>query len=234
MPFPTGTTIIEQNEHLSCDSVLRSRVAARLKDFSRQTAEEADLRAAAVALVITAEGDGANLSGIETPRDYSEQAALLLTRRSSKLRNHPGQWAFPGGRLESGESHVQAAMRETSEEIGLDLNEDQLLGFLDDFVTRSGFIMTPVVFWAGCQITLTPDPSEVASIHRIPLVEFLRADAPQLSLAEPGSNPILRMPVGDDHIAAPTAAIIYQFREVCLLGHDTRVAHFEQPEFAWR
>ena len=49
-----------------------------------------------------------------------------------------------------------------------------------------------------------------------------------------GGAPILRMPVGDNWIAAPTAAILYQFREVCILGRDTRVAHFDQPAFAWR
>jgi hypothetical protein len=55
-----------------------------------------------------------------------------------------------------------------------------------------------------------------------------------LSETSTSDAPILRMPVGDDHIAAPTAAILYQFREVCLFGRHTRVAHFEQPEFAWR
>jgi len=91
-----------------------------------------------------------------------------------------------------------------------------------------------VVVWGGPHLETWPNPQEVASVHRIPLEEFLREDAPRLDPVAEGEHPILRMPVGDDHIAAPTAAIIYQFREVCLLGRPTRVAHFEQPRFAWK
>ena len=80
----------------------------------------------------------------------------------------------------------------------------------------------------------SPNPGEVASVHRIPLSEFLRQDAPLLEAMTGSEHPVLRMPVGSDFIAAPTAALIYQFREVCLLGRHTRVAHFEQPQFAWR
>ena len=80
---------------------------------------------------------------------------------------------------------------------------------------------------------LQPNPAEAASAHCIPLAEFLRTDAPLLEPVDTSPHPVLRMPVGDDWIAAPTAAIIYQFREVCLLGNATRVAHYEQPTFAW-
>jgi 8-oxo-dGTP pyrophosphatase MutT (NUDIX family) len=120
------------------------------------------------------------------------------------------------------------------EEVGLSLSADSVLGRLDDFVTRSGFVITPVVVWAGDSRALRPNPDEVASVHRIPLTEFIRVDAPQLEASPHSEHPVLRMPVGDDHIAAPTAALIYQFREICLLNRLTRVAHFEQPEFAWR
>ena len=75
---------------------------------------------------------------------------------------------------------------------------------------------------------------EVASIHRIPVTEFLRADAPMLEHRADADHPVLRMPVGKSWIAAPTAAVLYQFRELCLLGTPTRVAHFEQPRFAWK
>ena len=109
-----------------------------------------------------------------------------------------------------------------------------VLGRLDDFVTRSGFVMSPVVVWAGPAETLTPNLAEVASVHRIPVDEFLRADAPMLEVLPEHAHPVLRMPVGESWIAAPTAAILYQFRELCLLGRPTRVAHFEQPLFAWR
>ena len=125
------------------------------------------------------------------------------------------------------------ALRELAEEVGLQLTPADVLGRLDTFITRSGFAMTPVVVWAGEARTLVPDPAEVASIHRIPMTEFLRSDSPILEPLEGSEHPVLKMPLGDNWIAAPTAALIYQFREVCILGRDTRVAHFEQPKFAW-
>ena len=120
------------------------------------------------------------------------------------------------------------------EEVGVNLSEARVLGVLDDFMTRSGFAMTPVVVWGGARLMASPNPDEVASIHRIPLREFLRDDAPLLDKAATSEHPILRMPVGEDYIAAPTAALLYQFAQVCLVGREIRVAHFEQPEFAWR
>ena len=217
-----------------CDEQLRASIARSLRTFETRVAAHADGRHAAVAVVVTDVGHGADLPGLPLHAERQLTASLLLTRRAQHLRNHPGQWAFPGGRLDDGESPVEAALREMREEVGVDLPESAVLGRLDDFVTRSGFVMTPVVIWGGAGLEVRPNPAEVASVHRIPLTEFLRADAPRLDPVEGGGHPILRMPVGDDHIAAPTAALIYQFREVCLLGRATRVAHFEQPEFAWR
>ena len=150
------------------------------------------------------------------------------------MRHHAGQWALPGGRLDAGETPVETALRELHEEVGIEAAPQAVLGCLDDFVTRSGFVMTPVVVWGGSGIEHRANPAEVASVHRIPLSEFLRSDAPRLSRIPQSDAPVLRMPVGDDSIAAPTAAILYQFREVALLGRDTRVAHYEQPTFAWR
>ncbi len=121
-----------------------------------------------------------------------------------------------------------------AEEVNLQLEPDAVLGRLDDFVTRSGFVMTPIVVWAGPGRLLQENPDEVESIHRIPVTEFMRDDAPRLSQSKASDQPVLRMPVGRTSIAAPTAAILYQFREVCILARDTRVAHFEQPQFAWR
>ena len=129
---------------------------------------------------------------------------------------------------------MQTALREMREEIGLALPPERVLGLLDDFVTRSGFVMTPVVVWGGPGLELEPNPEEVASVHHIPLREFLRPDAPILKPVADSEHPMLRMPVGSTSIAAPTAALLYQFREACLLGRDTRVAHFEEPAFAWR
>jgi len=217
-----------------CDDTLRNTIRNNLSDFPIHTADDPDLRRAAVAITVTDVGPGTQLPGIDDEEGWSTDAALLLTRRSAKLRNHPGQWAFPGGRVDPGETLVQTALREMHEEVSVDLQETHVLGVLDDFVTRSGFAMTPVIVWGGPQLTAVGNPDEVASIHRIPLREFFRADAPKLVETHTSEHPILRMPIGDDYIAAPTAALIYQFREVCLAGRHTRVAHYEQPEFAWR
>jgi mutator protein MutT len=166
------------------------------------------------------------------PRAWSARAALILTRRATTLGNHAGQWALPGGRIDAGETPEQAALREMAEEVGLQLQPDAVIGRLDDFVSRSGYIITPVVVWAGKAPVLTPNPGEVASVHRIAVSEFMRADAPLLDPIADSVHPVLRMPIGRNWIAAPTAAVLYQFREVCIAGRATRVAHFEQPLFA--
>lgn len=217
-----------------CDEDLRELIGRRLREFEPRIAAVESGRRAAVAITVADVGHGADLPGLPVHATWEFRAALLLTRRAEHLRNHPGQWAFPGGRLDDGETEVMAALREMREEVGVDLPESAVLGRLDDFVTRSGFVMSPIVVWGGRHLAVDPNADEVASVHRIPLAEFLRADAPLLDPVEGSLHPILRMPIGDDHIAAPTAALIYQFREVCLLGRHTRVAHFEQPEFAWR
>ena len=109
-----------------------------------------------------------------------------------------------------------------------------MLGRLDDFETRSGFVITPVVLWAGGARRLQPAPDEVQSVHRTPATELLRNDASMLETTSHSEHPVLRMPIGTARIAAPTAAVLYQFSEVGLRGRATRVAHFDQPEFAWR
>jgi 8-oxo-dGTP pyrophosphatase MutT (NUDIX family) len=216
------------------DEALRMRIETHLTRFVLAPAAGESGRAAAVALAIVAAGHGADLEGMPVHDRWHEDAALILTRRSASMRNHPGQWALPGGRLDSGESPEQAALRELAEEVGLVLSADAVLGRLDDFETRSGFVITPVVVWAGEARQLAPSAAEVASIHRIPVAEFMRPDAPILQREPDVPGTVLRMPVGATWIAAPTAAMLYQFREVCLLGRDTRVSHFEQPQFAWR
>lgn len=194
-------------------------------------------RHAAVAVPVVEAGHGAEIPGLPHHDAWQPEAALLLTRRPLHLARHPGQWAWPGGRCEPGESAEAAALRELREETGLVLGEDAVLGRLDDVPTRSGFVITPVVVWGGAARALAPDPQEVASLHRLPVSELLRADAPMLDAAEgaaAGDGPVLRMPVGEAWIAAPTASVLYQFREWLLLGRPTRVAHFGQPAFAWR
>ncbi len=218
-------------------TALRALIETRLREFSAHTAvppEGTTLRNAAVCVAIIDEGHGAALASLPTHTTWRTEAALLLTRRAGKLRAHSGQWALPGGRIDTGETPEEAALREMHEEVGLALDASAVLGRLDDFVTRSGYQITPIVVWAGAAQSLVPNADEVASVHRIACAEFLRADAPLLALEAHSQHQVLRMPVGDSWIAAPTAAILYQFREVCLLGNDTRVAHFEQPKFAWK
>jgi 8-oxo-dGTP pyrophosphatase MutT (NUDIX family) len=210
------------------------RIARHLGAFALRRADPGTHRLAAVAVAIVEEGDGARVEGLARPVGWSREAALILTRRSARLRDHPGQWALPGGRVDAGESAEATALRELAEEVGLVLDPGAVLGRLDDYVTRSGFAITPVVIWAGAARDLVANPAEVESIHRIALREFLRADAPLLDPIADSAHPVLRMPVGDSWIAAPTAAVLYQFRELCLLGRPTRVGHFEQPLFARR
>lgn len=217
-----------------CDADLRQRFGQRLQRFESRQHDVDERLHAAVTLTVVEQGLGADLDGLPEHGSWCRDAALILTRRATHLRRHAGQWALPGGRLDPGETPEQSALRELHEEVGLSLGPEAILGRLDDFTTRSGFVMTPVVIWGGAARDLQPDPGEVASIHRIPLRELLREDAPRLEPQEGSEQPVLRMPIGDGSIATPTAALLFQFREVLLCDRDTRVDHFEQPHFAWR
>lgn len=218
----------------AADDALRALLQSRLAAWDVHANAGAGLRRAAVALAVLEEGHGADLPGLPRHARWSGRAALLLTRRAETMRQHAGQWALPGGRVDEHETPEQAALRELAEEVGLQLDATAVLGRLDDYATRSGYAMTPVVVWAGRAAALTPNPGEVRSVHRIPLAELMRDDAPLLERVAHSEHPVLRMPVGSGWIAAPTAALLYQFREVLMRGVPTRVAHFEQPQFAWR
>jgi 8-oxo-dGTP pyrophosphatase MutT (NUDIX family) len=198
----------------------RVQATARLASFDRRRIVLDGHRAAAVAVALCTDASG--------------DPCFLLTRRARKLRTHSGQWALPGGRIDAGESAAHAARRELHEELGLALGDDAVLGLLDDYATRSGFVMTPVVVWAGEQPVLAPNPDEVAKAYVVPLAELDRPDAPRFVTIPESDRPVVQMPLLGNLIHAPTAAILLQLREVVVHGRSTRVAHYEQPVFAWK
>lgn len=200
---------------------LREKFLANLQAFPVQARSDGGkLKRAAVALTIAADDNG--------------QSSFLLTRRASKMRAHAGQWALPGGRLDPGEDAVDAALRELQEEIGLNCRRTEVLGLLDDYETRSGYVITPVVVWSPDHALFRPNEDEVESLHHVPLAELERDDAPEIVAIPESDRPILLMPIGQQNINTPTAAFLYQFREVCLHGRHTRVDGYDQPVFAWR
>jgi len=204
------------------DDTLRKEIAERLGRFDvRRGPDPGALKHAAVAVVVV-EGD--------TPGE----AAFLLTRRTPKLRAHGGQWALPGGRVDAGETIEQTALRELHEELGVLAGADDVLGTLDDYPTRSGYLIAPVVVWLPAQVQMVPNPSEVAAAYRIGCSELFRPDSPEIVPIPESDRPIIRLPLPVATVNAPTAAVLYQFKEVALAGRDTRVDHFEQPVFAWR
>ena len=210
----------------------RRNIAGLCASFARLPAStpvqltDPGLKRAAVAIVLVEAEDVAKGTA-------KKGTALVLTRRASGLRSHGGQWALPGGRCDEGETPVAAALRELHEELGLELAPAHVLGLLDDYPTRSGYLITPVVVWSAKDAVITPSPDEVASVHRIALEDIERADAFDFTLIPESTRRVIRFRCGGQLIHAPTAALIYQFREV-LAGRDTRVAVLEQPVFAWR
>ena len=202
------------------DEALKARVQTNLGGFERRSIAPDGRRPAAVAVVLLADED--------------DRACFLLTRRTATLRAHARQWALPGGRIDAGESPEGAALRELREEVGLALDAGSVLGLLDDYGTRSGFIITPVVVWAGARVELEPNPAEVASVYRVPLAELDKPDVPRLITIPESDRPVIQVPLLSSLIHAPTAAVLYQIREVLVHGRSTRVDHFEQPTWAWK
>jgi 8-oxo-dGTP pyrophosphatase MutT (NUDIX family) len=166
--------------------------------------------------------------------DDEGRACLLLTKRAATLRSHTRQWALPGGAIDAGEAAAEAALRELAEEVNLALGRDEVLGLLDDYPTRSGYVITPVVVWAGGDVELQPNPAEVASVHRVPLDDLDAPDVPRLVQIPESDRPVIQLPILSTLVHAPTAAIVFQVREVVVHGRPTRVDHFEQPVWAWQ
>lgn len=189
---------------------------AAVREFPRVAVPLDGRRAAAVAVTMSEDEHG---------------PGVWLTRRTSRLRAHPGQFALPGGRFDDGEDAVAAALRELHEELGIVAGRGQCVGLLDDYATRSGYVITPVVVRATAQEPV-PNPAEVAELHWISFTEL--AVEPRYLRIPESDRPVIQLPLVGHLVHAPTAAVLFQFREVALYGRHTRVDQLEQPVFAWR
>ncbi|HSN88174.1 MAG TPA: CoA pyrophosphatase [Thermoanaerobaculia bacterium] len=205
---------------LDFGDALRATLEENLARFARRSVSIEGRHHAAVAVVVMPDAAG--------------QAGVVLTVRASGLRRHGGQWALPGGRLDPGETPEQAALRELEEELGLALPWEHLLGRLDDYPTRSGFVITPVVVWGTASAPLKPDPREVASVHLVPFDDLLAPGTVITHSIPQSDRPVLALSILGTLIYAPTAAVLHQFAEVAVLGREVRVDGYEQPVFAWR
>jgi ADP-ribose pyrophosphatase YjhB (NUDIX family) len=236
---------------ITYDEALRERVRGNLAGHRRREVVDPTRRHAAVAVVLVDSElgedrvdpapvddwiDGRPMDpGLDGRMvDVSGGAAFLLCRRASRLRAHAAQWALPGGRLDEGESVVDAALRELDEEVGVELPASSVLGLLDDYPTRSGYVITPVVVWGGGRGDLRPSPDEVVAVYRVGLHQLQRADSPRFVDIPESPRPVVQIPLGNDLIHAPTGAVLLQFRWLCLEGRDDPVDQLEQPVFAWK
>lgn len=205
---------------LSHSTNLRLEIKHNLDVFEHRRNPAEALTGAAVAITVCDDGGS---------------AAIIVTKRNPRLKDHAGQWALPGGRIDAGETQIDTALREMHEEVNLKLSPSSVLGLLDDYTTRSGFVITPVVVWSDTAIDkLAPNLDEVASIHAFTFTELCRKDSPNLETIPESDRQVLSMNYLDNRIYSPTAAMLYQFREVCICGRSTRVAHYDQPVFAWK
>ncbi len=237
---------------ISYDDALRDRIRAHLSAHDRRSVVDPSKRHAAVAVVLVDSEVGEDrvdpapvddwIAGRPIPEpgldgrmvDVSGGAAFLLCRRASRLRAHAAQWALPGGRLDPGETPVDAALRELHEEVGIPLSGPDVLGLLDDYPTRSGYVITPVVIWGGGRLDPRPAPEEVVAVYRVGLHQLLREDSPRFVSIDESPRPVVQIPLGNDLIHAPTGAVLLQLRWLGLEGRPDRVDDLEQPVFAWQ
>jgi 8-oxo-dGTP pyrophosphatase MutT (NUDIX family) len=236
---------------ISYDEHLRERIRANLGGHDRRTFTDNTKRRAAVAVTLVDSHLGEDrvdpapvedwIAGRPMPDsldgrmvDVSGGASFLLCRRASRLNSHAAQWALPGGRLDPGESAVDAALRELHEEFGVDLPGSAVLGLLDDYPTRSGYVITPVVLWGGGRLDLHPSPDEVVAVYRVGLHQLQREDSPRFITIPESPRPVVQIPLGNDLIHAPTGAVLLQLRWLGLEGRGDAVDELEQPVFAWK
>jgi 8-oxo-dGTP pyrophosphatase MutT (NUDIX family) len=237
---------------ITYDDALRERIRANLTAHDRRAVADPTKRHAAVAVVLVDSevgddrvdpvnvddwNDGREivLEGLDGRMvDVAGGAAFLLCRRATRLSSHAAQWALPGGRLDPGETVVDAALRELDEEVGVTLTEADVLGLLDDYPTRSGYVITPVVIWGGGRLDPRPAPEEVVAVYRVGLHQLQRDDSPRFISIPESPRPVVQIPLGNDLIHAPTGAVLLQLRRLGLEGRDDRVDDLEQPVFAWK
>jgi 8-oxo-dGTP pyrophosphatase MutT (NUDIX family) len=233
------------------DEALREQIRDRLAAHDRRVVADPEKRHAAVAVLLVDSEVGEDridpapvadwIAGRPMPEtldgrmvDVSGGAAFLLCRRTSRLSSHPAQWALPGGRLDPGESAIDAALRELDEEVGIKLAHSNVLGLLDDYPTRSGYVITPVVIWGGGRLDPRPAPDEVVAVYRVGIHQLQRSDSPRFITIPESPRPVVQIPLGNDLIHAPTGAILLQLRWLCLDGRHDAVDDLEQPVFAWK
>lgn len=132
-----------------------ARPVERLLDDWRDIPSEG-LRPAAVLIAVTER------------EDHPEGPGVLLIHRPSHMRAHPGQVAFPGGKLEPGENAIEAALREAEEELGIHAADVRVIGPTDKFRTGTGYDVTPVLARVPPDLPLDPNPAEVAEWFEAP------------------------------------------------------------------
>jgi 8-oxo-dGTP pyrophosphatase MutT (NUDIX family) len=153
---------------------------------------------------------------------HADGLSVLLTERAADLRNHPGQISFPGGRIETGESPLDAALRETEEEIGLDRRHVEVLGYLPCHLIVSGYCVTPIVAAVQPGVPLRLDPVEVAGTFEVPFAHVMDPANHRARVRKFGDEEVevFDIPYGARNIWGATAGMLLT---LCRMLDDTGV-----------